>query len=52
LSAAKEAELNLLIPDTYGWVVSKTYDLTKKIIREIHKDMVRKHRMKPVVEEL
>lgn len=45
LSAAKEAEVMLLQPDTRGWVVSKTYDLAMKVIREIYTDLVKKHRV-------
>lgn len=40
LSAAKEAEAMILTPGTRGWVVSKTYDLTEKVIREIHRDLI------------
>ena len=48
LSAAKEAEAMILTPETRGWVVSKTYDLTKKVIREIHKDIVIKSKIEPI----
>lgn len=47
LSAAKEAEVMLLTPGTRGWVVSKTYDLTMKVIREINDDMVKKKGLRP-----
>jgi hypothetical protein len=45
LSAAKEAEAMILTPGTRGWVVSKTYDLTRKVIREIYGDLVVKWRL-------
>jgi hypothetical protein len=45
LSAAKEAEAMILSPSTRGWVVSKTYDLTRKVIREIYSDLVVKWRL-------
>jgi len=48
LSAAKEAEAMILTPETRGWVVSKTYDLTKKVIREIHNDIVIKSKIEPI----
>lgn len=47
LSAAKEAEVMLLTPGTRGWVVSKTYDLTRKVIREICNDLIVKHNLRP-----
>ncbi len=47
LSAAKEAEVMLLTPGTRGWVVSKTYDLTRKVIREICNDLIVKQNLKP-----
>ena len=40
LSAAKEAETMILFPQTRGWVVSKTYDLAWKVLREIYNDLV------------
>jgi len=40
LGAARWAERFILVPGTRGWVVSKTYDLTRKVIREIYKDLV------------
>lgn len=46
LSAARWAETKILIPGTRGWVVSSTYDLTRKVIREIYTDLVVKL-MKP-----
>ena len=46
LAAAKEAETMILTPGTRGWVVSKTYDLTRKVIREIYNDLVMKWRLK------
>ena len=46
LSAARWAELKILIPGSRGWVVANTYDLTRKVIREIYTDMVVKF-MKP-----
>ena len=52
LSASKEAEVMLLKPNTRGWVVSKTYDLTKKVIREIEIEMVRKHGFRPVKRQM
>jgi len=47
LSAAKEAEVMLLAPGTRGWVVSKTYDLTRKVIREIYSNLLVKQKLKP-----
>lgn len=47
LSAAKEAEVMLLTPNTRGWVVSKTYDLTRKVIREIELDLLKKQGLRP-----
>ena len=47
LSAAKEAEAMILTPGTRGWVVSKTYDLTRKVIREICNDLIVKQKLKP-----
>jgi hypothetical protein len=52
LSAAKEAEAMILTPGTRGWVVSKTYDLTRKVIREIHNDLVIKQKLKPVKRQM
>ena len=52
LAAAKEAETMILTPGTRGWVVSKTYDLTKKVIREIYKDLIMKHRIKPIKNQM
>lgn len=52
LSAAKEAEAMILAPGTRGWVVSKTYDLTKKVIREIHKDLIIENRIKPIKNQM
>ena len=43
LTASKWADLNFLLQDTYGWVVSKTYDLTMKVIREILIDVEKKY---------
>lgn len=40
LGAARWAEQSILVPGTRGWVVSKTYDLTRKVIREIRMDLV------------
>jgi len=40
LGAARWAEPSILVPGTRGWVVSKTYDLTRKVIREIQEDLV------------
>lgn len=46
LSAAKEAEAMILDPSgTRGWVVSKTYDLAWKILREIYNDLIIKERL-------
>lgn len=42
LIAAQWAEPKILIPGSRGWVVSKTYDLTRKVIREIVDDVVNK----------
>lgn len=52
LSAAKEAEIMLLSPGTRGWVVSKTYDLTRKVIREIYNNMIVRHKLKPSKEQM
>ncbi len=52
LSAAKEAEAMILTPGTRGWVVSKTYDLTRKVIREIHNDLVIKQKLKPIKRQM
>ncbi|MBD3181042.1 hypothetical protein GF312_02050 [Candidatus Poribacteria bacterium] len=52
LCAAKEAETMILNPGTRGWVVSKTYDLTKKVIREIYKDLVIEKRLVPVKKQM
>jgi hypothetical protein len=52
LSAAKEAEAMILAPRTRGWVVSKTYDLTRKVIREIYDDLIVRHRLKPVKKQM
>ncbi len=46
LLAAQWAEPKILIPGSRGWVVSKSYDLTRKVIRVIVEDMVDKF-MKP-----
>jgi len=46
LTAARWAETKILIPGSRGWVVANTYDLTRKVIREIYTDMVVKF-MKP-----
>jgi hypothetical protein len=45
LSAAKEAEAMILTPGTRGWVVSKTYDLTRKVIREIYNNLIVRYRL-------
>ncbi len=42
----------ILAPGTRGWVVSKTYDLTRKVIREIYSDLVIKRRLKPVKNQM
>lgn len=47
LSASEEAIVELLKPNTRGWVVSKTYDLTMKVIREIHHEMVEVMKLTP-----
>lgn len=52
ISAAKEAECMILTPGTRGWVVSKTYDLTMKVIREIYADLVMKSKLKPMKAQL
>ena len=52
LSAAKEAEVMILTPETRGWVVSKTYDLTRKVIREIYNDLVINQQLKPVKNQM
>ncbi len=52
LSAAKEAEAMILMEETRGWVVSKTYDLAKKVIREIYKDLIITHKIKPVKNQM
>ncbi len=52
LSAAKEAETMILKSGTRGWVVSKTYDLTRKVIREIYDDLVIKHKVKLVKNQM
>jgi phage terminase large subunit len=52
LSAAKEAEAMILTPGTRGWVVSKTYDLTRKVIREIYDDLVIKSRLNPLKNQM
>jgi phage terminase large subunit len=52
LSAAKEAEAMILSPGTRGWVVSKTYDLTKKVIREIYRDFIIQYKLKPVKNQM
>ena len=52
LSAAKEAEVMLLTPGTRGWVVSKTYDLTRKVIREICNDLMVKQKLKPTKKQM
>ncbi len=46
LLAAQWAEPKILIPGSRGWVVSKTYDLSRKVIRIIVDDIVHKF-MKP-----
>lgn len=40
LVAAQWVEPTILIPGARVWVVSKTYDLARKVIREIHHDVV------------
>jgi len=52
VAAAKEAECMIMLPGTRGWVVSKTYDLTMKVIREIYSDIVIKLRQKPTINKL
>jgi phage terminase large subunit len=42
----------ILTPETRGWGVSKTYDLTRKVIREIYGDLVVKHKVKPVKNQM
>jgi len=41
----------LLIPNTRGWVVSLSYDLTNKIMREVYKDVVMTLGQKPTVNQ-
>jgi len=41
----------LLLPNTRGWVVSKTYDLTRKVIRELHSIVVVKMGLKPTTNQ-
>lgn len=45
LSAAKEAEAMILTPGTRGWVVSKTYNLAWKVLREIYNDLIVRKRL-------
>lgn len=40
ITAARWAEKSILLPGTRGWVVSETYDLTRKVIRVIYEDVV------------
>ena len=47
LSAARWALPKILVPGTRGWVVSKTYDLTMKVLREIHADLAWRMKLKP-----
>lgn len=46
LSAAMEAIPMILTPGTRGWVVSKTYDLTRKVTREIYRIMIQEWGMR------
>jgi len=52
LSASKEAEVPLLLPNTRGWVVSKTYDLATKVAREIYFDMIKKAGLTPTRKQM
>lgn len=51
LAAARWAEPKILIPGTRGWVVSKTYDLTRKVTREIYQDLIVKMGLNLVVDQ-
>jgi len=42
LLAAKEAETMILMPQTRGWIVSKTYNLGEKVFREIYRTLIQK----------
>ncbi len=42
ISAAKEAEVMILMPRTRGWIVSKTYELGEKVFREIYNTLIRR----------
>jgi len=48
LLAAKEAEVMVLMPNTRGWIVSKTYDLGEKVFREIYKTLIHKFKFETV----
>lgn len=45
MSAAKEAESMILLPNTYGWIVSKTYDLAEKVFRQIYQTLIIKFKL-------
>lgn len=54
LSAARwilASHRGLLVPNTRGWVVSLTYDLTNKIMREIYRDVVMTLGKKPIINQ-
>lgn len=40
LLAAKEAEVEIIKPNTRGWIVSNTYELGEKVFRVIYNDMI------------
>jgi hypothetical protein len=48
LLAAKEAEAMILMPQTRGWIVSKTYDLGEKVFREIYSTLIQKFKLDTV----
>ena len=42
----------LLVPDSVGWIVSKSYGLSEKVFRQVYMNYVRKLKLPPVRKEL